>query len=181
MTLPRTRLVAALIALALIAVILGITIPPVISAYGEGRERLELRQRLHAALLVEAGQLRQPLPSAEAEAASEALLPEGSDSAASAGLQDQLHTLFREAGATASSLEALPAVAARDLRQIGVRVQFAASHEGLVSILHGIEDGRMLLVVSSLAVRARTSRAVGETNPLDVSLEVHGFKPGGER
>jgi hypothetical protein len=161
---------AATLLVALLVVVL-----PLVSAYDEALGRYRLRQQLLISLRAAASDGRAiaaPAPDSGA-----LMLPIGSDSAAIAALQERLAQLLGAAGAQASSVEALPALPLAGTRQIGVRAQFAADTPGLAAILHGIEDARPLLIVTALNVRARSSRAVGTPNPLDVEIELYGFKP----
>ena len=174
MTTLRTRTMAAL--LLIVAILLGalLIMPPLAVAYGEAGERYRLQQRLVLALRSQAEVARRQPNDLAAMAGW--MLPSGSDSAAIAALQERLANLLRDAGATAASVEVLPAVALGGLRQIGIRAQLAADVNGLAAILQGVEDGRPALVVGALNVRARTVRAIGTSNPLDIEIEVYGFK-----
>ena len=107
------------------------------------------------------------------------LLPPGSDGAAIAALQNRLQSIVRDAGASLSSVQALPAVTEDRHRRIGLRVQFAANVDSLRTIFHALEYGRPAMVLDDLSIRARSSRAVGVDNPLEVRVDVFALMPEG--
>ncbi len=109
------------------------------------------------------------------------MLPAGSDGAAVAAMQNRLQSIIGDAGAQLTSTQVLPVEPGPGTRRIGLRLQFAADIDGLRRILHALESGRPAAVLDNLSVRGRTARAIGAVNPLDVRVDVYGFKPAAAR
>ena len=105
------------------------------------------------------------------------LLAAGSDSSATAAMQNRLQSIISDAGAWLTSVQALPAVPGDGHRRIGLRVQFVADINALRNILYGLEYGRPAIVLDNLFVHARSSRAIGVVDPLDVRIDMFAFKP----
>lgn len=107
----------------------------------------------------------------------EALLPAGSDSGATAAIQDRVQSIIGAAGAWLTSVQPLPTSRDDGHRRIGLRVAFTSDIGALRDILYALEHGRPVMVLDGVYIHARTSRAVGVTNPLDVRIDVFAFKP----
>lgn len=175
----RTRTTALTILVILIALLAALVGPAVRSAYVKTGERIAPRQELALRLREQVTALHRPVERAAAEALDTQLLPSGSDAIAVAALQARLSLLAQENRAALASIEALPPTSADGLRLVGLRAQLATDSAGLTKILHSIEFGRPAIQVTNLSVRSRSGRAVGIINPLDVQIDLVGFKPEG--
>ena len=107
----------------------------------------------------------------------EVLLPSGSDSGATAAIQDRVQTIVGSAGAWLTSVQPLPATLDDGHRRIGLRVAFATDIGALRDILYALEHGRPVMILDDIYIHARTSRAVGVAYPLEVRIDVFAFKP----
>lgn len=107
------------------------------------------------------------------------LLPPGSDSGATAAMQDRVQSIIGSAGAWLTSVQPLPATLEEGHRRIGLRVAFTSDIGALRDILLELEQGRPVMILERVNVHARTSRAVGAAYPLEVRIDVYAFKPEG--
>lgn len=107
----------------------------------------------------------------------EVLLPPGSDSGATAAIQDKVQSIIGSAGAWLTSVQPLPATLDDGHRRIGLRVAFTTDIGALRDILYALEHGRPVMILDRVYVNARTSRAVGTAYPLEVRMDVFAFKP----
>lgn len=105
------------------------------------------------------------------------LLPPGSDSGATAAIQDRVQSIIGSAGAWLTSVQPLPATPVDGHRRVGLRAAFATDIRALRDILYALEHGRPVMILDNVYVHARTSRAVGATYPLEVRIDVFAFKP----
>ena len=105
------------------------------------------------------------------------MLPSGSESGATAAMQDRVQSIIGDAGAWLTSVQPLPATAEDGHRRMGLRLAFATDIRALRQILYEIEYGRPVMILDSVYIHARTARAVGVDNPLEVRLDVFAFKP----
>ena len=70
-------------------------------------------------------------------------------------------------------------VGIRPASTIGIRLQFAANAESLLTVLHGLEYGRPVAVVENVFIHASTAQAVGNEKSLSVRLDIFSFlQPG---
>lgn len=104
------------------------------------------------------------------------LLAGGSDAVAMAGLHERTRELIAAARATLISIQQLPPGEEAGHRRIALRVQFAADLPGFQRIVHALESGRPAVIVTNLYLRARTSRAQGTANPLDVQMDLIAYR-----
>lgn len=121
-----------------------------------------------------AGVLRDP------KTAAELLLAANSDAAGAASMHERVRELIAASRGSLISIQALPAVAEGGHRRVALRVQFAADLPGFQRVLHALEAGRPAVTVNNLYLRARTSRAAGMANPLDVQMDVVAFRKDGQ-
>ena len=134
----------------------------------------------YRAVAARAPALRAEIAALENDASLEGLaLAPGSDSAATAAMQDHVQTVVTDAGAWLATVDVLTPTPADGYRRIGLRVQFSADIGALGAILRALEYGRPAMVVDKLYVHARTSRAVGNDRPLEVRADLFAFKPEG--
>lgn len=104
------------------------------------------------------------------------LLPLGSDSGATAAIQDRVQSIIGNAGAWLTSVQPLAATLDDGHKRIGMRVAFATDIEALRDILYALEYGQPVMILEGVYVHARTSRAIGVGYPLDVRIDVFAFK-----
>lgn len=107
----------------------------------------------------------------------EVVLPSGSDSGATAAIQDRVQSIIGSAGAWLTSVQPLPATPDDGHRRIGLRVAFATDIRALRDILYALEHERPVMILDNVFIHARTSRAVGAAYPLEVRIDVFVFKP----
>ncbi|MGQ0676965.1 MAG: type II secretion system protein GspM [Rhodospirillales bacterium] len=188
-----SRLLAlTLLALAVAGAALGIVLPLRALEQSLGEEVAHYRRMLetHAAIAVRRGDLARTAAAANPQAMVELLLAGNTDAAATAALHDRVRELVAATRATLISIQALPSAEAGAQsgqsaspptapRRIGLRVQFAADLPGFQRVIHALEGGRPAVVVTNLYLRARTSRAAGDANPLDVQMDLVGFRRSG--
>lgn len=105
------------------------------------------------------------------------MLTAGSESSATAAMQDRVLSIVGGAGAWLTSVQPLPAIAEEGHRRMGLRLAFATDIKALRRILYDIEYGRPVMILDSVYIRARSARAIGVDNPLEVRLDVFAFKP----
>lgn len=177
---PRARLVAlALLAGAVLALLLAVVLP-----LGALHARLAAdiaAYRDALALEAEIAQRRAELRDAaralgDPGALNELLLAGGSDAVAMAGLHERTRELIAAARASLISIQQLPPGEEGGYRRIALRVQFAADLPGFQRIVHALESGRPAVVVTNLYLRARSARAAGVANPLDVQMDLLAFR-----
>ena len=107
-------------------------------------------------------------------------LPAADAALAGVALQRRVKGIVEQAGGNLQSIQVLPATTERGMRKVAVRVRFRALAGALGQALFQIEDGRPLLFVDRLAVRApaaRRRRGKGPVRvaPLNVDMDVHGY------
>ncbi len=187
MTMARRTTAARLAALALLAssiaaVLTAIGVPLGVE-YGAVLAEIEGQRTAidgYRAVAARAPALRAEIAALENDASLEGLaLAPGSDSAATAAMQDHLHAVVTDAGAWLATVDVLTPTPGDGYRRIGLRVQFSADIGGLGAILRALEFGRPAIVVDNLSIHARTSRAVGNDRPLEVRADLFAFKPAG--
>lgn len=113
--------------------------------------------------------------------ASGAYLKGESEALTAAGLQTVLAEIGTVNRVRFHSTRALPARERREIRFIGVRVQFNAEIEQVRALLHRIETSRPFLFVEALQVQPvspYSQRDPEQTGVLDVRLDVFGAIPG---
>ena len=107
------------------------------------------------------------------------MLESSSEGAALARMQERLTRAVDGAGGQMLSVQALPSEASGPLRRIGLRLQFAADAESLLTVLHGLEYGRPVTVLDNVFIHATSARAVSNERALSVRLDVFAFlQPG---
>lgn len=105
-----------------------------------------------------------------------ALVGGTSDAVAGATLQQLVQDMAARAGATVSSIEALPAEQAGAYRRIAVRVALSAPWPVLVSLLRSIAEASPGMLVDDLQLHGtRQIEGTGEL-PMEASLAVLGFR-----
>ena len=108
----------------------------------------------------------------------ELLLDAGSDSIAVAELHNQLQGIVGATGAALETVEALPPQQEDGHRRLGLRIQFACDINALRNVLYGLEYGRPAMILDNIFIHARSTRAIGIADPLNVRIDVFAFKPG---
>lgn len=145
----------------------------------------EARIARERTLLVKLNAVADELPRLHASAAklrsavdSDKLTFEGaSDSIASAALQMRVEQSAGAAGVTVGSSEIIPARARGSYHRIGLRLLLSGSYENLIRLLVRLEAATPSLVIDDLQIRGLQRRlGIGGALPLDVSLEVSGFR-----
>ncbi len=190
-----SRLLAvALLAAAVLAVVLGVVLPLRALHYSLEQEVAHFRRMLaaHQSVAGRRGELTRAAVAADPQAMAELLLAGNSDAAATAALHDRVRELIAASRANLISIQALPSseVAPQPQagqpasppagpRRIGLRVQFAADLPGFQRVVHALESGRPAVLVSNMYLRARTARAAGQVNPLDVQIDLVAFRRDG--
>lgn len=106
------------------------------------------------------------------------LLEGASDAVAGAALQQRIQDMAARAGASLSSVEALPPQQIGGYRQVGVRVAVTAPWGALVALLQAVADGSPQMLIDDLQVHGGYG-LIRDTNvPLTASLAVMGFRTG---
>ena len=183
MTEAHKTVAARLAALALLASLIAAAVTAIGVPLGvEYRAVLAniARQRIaidgYRSVAARAPVLRADIAAIENDASLEGLaLAPGSDSAATAALQDYVQAVVADAGAWLATVDVLTPTPADGYRRIGLRVQFAADIGALGAILRALEFGRPAMVIDNLFVHARTSRAVGNERALEVRVDLFAF------
>jgi general secretion pathway protein M len=173
--LPASRGRRRLLALGLLAAVLGMLWLVVLGPLVEGvldRQERETRQttlllRLEP-LRAQGPALRRQLDALEAELASpDLLLRAATAGQATALLQAALRTLLAAEGLTAEQFQPLPAVPEGNLTRLGLRVELRATLPQLHALLRGLEAHRPLLAVGDALVASRRDGG-GLTIRLDI-------------
>ena len=183
LTLPRGRrgktMALALLAAAVGAAWLGVA-SPLLSLHAAGQERLAQQQMLAtrmARLVATLPELRRQAASTQRRIGPEPLLSGPTDAVAAAALQTRLQGMAGDAGASLSSVEALPAEAIGGLRRIGLRVALRAPLPVLIRLLRDVHGASPRMLVDD--VQIRTGLIIrGEALPLDISFTVLAFRAG---
>lgn len=127
-------------------------------------------------------QLAQELPELERQAMAHqgpdarAVLPGGSDAVAAAALQQAVQDMAVRAGATISSMEALPAEQVADFRRIRLRVSMAAPWPVVVRMLGAASEAWPPMLVDELQVHGSQMLTGRGAAPLEASWTVIGFR-----
>jgi general secretion pathway protein M len=107
------------------------------------------------------------------------MLEPSSEGTALARMQERLTSAVDSAGGQMLSVQALPSEASGPLRRVGLRLQFAANAESLLTVLHGLEYGRPVAIIENVFIHASTAQAVGNERSLSVRLDIFSFlQPG---
>ena len=196
---PRGGASSRLLAVALLAAVvlgaaLGVVLPLRAMQSGLEQEVAHFRRLLatHEAVAGRRGELTRAAAAADPQVMAELLLSGNSDAAATAALHDRVRELIAASRADLISIQALPSSEAgppaqagqpasppAGPRRIGLRVQFAADLPGFQRVVHALESGRPAVLVSTMFLRARTARAAGQVNPLDVQMDLVAFRRDG--
>jgi general secretion pathway protein M len=104
------------------------------------------------------------------------LLAGNSDATAMAGLHERTRELVAAAKANLISIQQLPPGEEGGQRRIALRVQFASDLPGFQRIVYALESGRPAVIVTNLYLRARSARATGVANPLDVQMDLIAYR-----
>ena len=104
------------------------------------------------------------------------LLAGASDATAMAGLHERTRELVAAAKANLISIQQLPPGEESGQRRIALRVQFAADLPGFQRIVYALESGRPAVIVTNLYLRARSARAAGVANPLDIQMDLIAYR-----
>ena len=104
----------------------------------------------------------------------------GTDTLASAALQERVKTLAEANGAAIGSLQSLGGEDQTGLRRIAIRVQLSATLPQLVGMLYGLESGMPLLFVDNLEMQGQAALmadpdAEPTSAPLTVGFDLYGF------
>lgn len=179
---------------AVAAIALGVVLPLMALKHSLGEEVAHYRRMLatHQTVAGRRGEMTRAAAAADPQAMAELLLAATTDAAATASLHDRVRELIAASRANLISIQALPssevspapqagqpATPPAGPRRIGVRVQFAADLPGFQRVVHALESGRPAVVVSSMFLRARSARAAGQVNPLDVQMDLLAFRRDG--
>mgnify|MGYP001592621217 FL=1 len=193
----KSRLLAVgLLAALVLGAVLGVILPLDALRHSLGEEVAHYRRMLatHQEVAGRGGDLARAAAAADPQAMAELLLAGDTDAAATAGLHERVRELIAAARASLISIQPLPSseagpqqaaqpgqppAAPAGPRRIALRVLFAADLPGFQRVVHALESGRPSVLVAALYLRARTSRAAGEPNPLDVQMDIVAFRRGG--
>lgn len=187
---PSRVLALALLAALLALVALGVVLPLRMFDGRLGEEIAHYQRVLaaHQAIAERKNELTRAAGASDPRAMAELLMADTSDTAAAAALHERARELIAAVRGNPISIQALPAAeiaggqgaAQAGYRRIGLRVQFAADLPGFQRIVHALEGGRPAVLVTNLYLRARTARAAGVANPLDVQMDLIAFRRGGQ-
>jgi general secretion pathway protein M len=190
--LPSRWLALGLLVAALFGAVFGVVVPLNALEQSLGQEIAFYRRALaqHQAVAARRAELQRAAELADPEATAALLLAETTDAAATAALHERLRELIAASRANLISIQALPAAEAAPPaagqaaapggpRRVAVRVQFAADLPAFQRIVHALESGRPAVVVAAMYLRARTARAAGLVNPLDVQIDLVAFRRDG--
>lgn len=190
-----SRLLAVgLLAVAVAVAVLGVALPLIALKHSLGEEVAHYQRMLatHQAVAGRRGEATRTAAAADPQAMAELLLAGATDAAAIASLHDRVRDLIAASRANLISIQALPssevtpqpqagqpASAPVGPRRIGLRLQFATDLPGFQRVVHALESGRPAVVVSAMFLRARSARAAGQVNPLDVQMDLLAFRRDG--
>ena len=179
-------LALGLLAAAVALVVLGVVLPLKALDHRLNEEIAHYRRMLgtNQALAQRKAELTRAAGASDPRAMAELLMADTSDSAAAAALHERARELIAAVRGNLISIQALPAAetggAQSGQRRVGLRVQFAADLPGFQRIVHAFEAGRPAVLVTNLYLRARTARATGVANPLDVQMDLIAFRRDGQ-
>lgn len=183
------QLLAVAILLALVSLLLGLVVGPLIAQFRSGEERIdELEQRLevYRRLVAE-------LPAQEARLAelqrdnpmSRLLLAESRPALAGAELQQQIGRLVGEMGAQLVSIQILSASDSEaPVPSVGLKVHMRGETEQMVRLLYALAYHEPLLLVENMVVlsnprvdmqRFRRAEDLKAVPSLDVTFDLKGF------
>lgn len=185
------QLLAVMILLALVSLLLGVVVGPLLSQYRSSQEtideldqRLEVYRRLVAELPTQEerlAELKRDNPM------SRLLLAESRPALAGAELQQQIGRLVSEMGAQLVSIQILsPADSEELVSAVGLKVHMRGETEQLVRLLYALAYHEPLLLVENLVVlsnprvdmqRIRRAEDLKAVPSLDVTFDLKGFIP----
>ena len=171
------RMLAVAIAALAIALFYFVAVAPVLAFYDANA--LKLEDRRQTLLRYEAAARDLPTLRAQGQklrdqgSDSGLLFSAPSDAVAAADVQSALKDLIEAGAAKLTSAQTLPAVAAGNLRRVGVRVSFSGDLKLLTGVLVGIDSSRPVLSVDALEVRGSGD---DEGEKLSITMDIYGFR-----
>jgi general secretion pathway protein M len=129
------------------------------------------------AVAAQDGAVQEFLRRVEERNSSGVLLPGQNENVASAELQSRLKALAEAQGVVVRSIRALPSKPSYAAQLIGVRLECAGTIEAIRTIVHQIESGPVLLVISETGLRSQIvpRAAMPVVAPtIDAQLDVFG-------
>jgi general secretion pathway protein M len=178
----RGRLYALALTFVMLTALWMGMITPLLTWYADRAETLEHRRTV----LRHMTQLAETLPALqreqEAQAGERALqisvLDGPTDALAGAQLQDLVEGLAKEAGASLTSVETLPAEQRGAYWRIALRIALVAPWERLVSLLAAIEQATPRMLVDQVQLRGMPARRPEGDTAIEASLTISGFRAG---
>lgn len=179
----RARIAAVgLLAVAVLLVLLGLVLPLTVLKARLAEEVAQYQAALAAEAEIERrkAELAQAATALRNPAALEGLLLSGaSDAAATAALHERVRDLIAAVRANLISIEQLAPGEEGGQRRVALRVQFACDLPGFQRVVYALEAGRPAVIVTNLYLRARTARASGMANPMDVQMDLVAYRKQG--
>lgn len=169
------RVAAVAILLALLAAAWIGPINAYLGALADGSEEIAAKRTLLQRYRALAG----AHPRAPAERGDKGLLyPDIPESQAIALLQETVKTAAAAARVEVRGLQVLRIEAAPGAQRIGIRINAAGDIASVGRLLHAVEAARPLLYPDNLHVQSRAVTANAAAAPLEVQLDIFGFKAG---
>ena len=179
----RSRIAAiGVLAIAALLILLGLVLPLTVLRARLAEDVTQYQAALAAEAEIERrkAELTQAATTLRNPAALEGLLLSGaSDAAATAALHERVGDLIAAVRANLISIEQLPSGEDGGQRRVALRVQFACDLPGFQRIVYALEAGRPAVIVTNLYLRARTARAGGMANPMDVQMDLVAYRKQG--
>ena len=182
----RRRLAALALAVLVPLLLFAVLVSPWLDSYRDGEDAIAALQARWQRLVVNsagAAELDARIAALRDDPRLEGLLLQGDTAAlAAAALQGRIKALVSEHGASLLSTNMLAAGSEGQLGRVAVSLSLRADHPALMALLEAIENDRPWLFVDLLQVTryaAAVSNRQGRRQPLDVRLQVYGYRQGG--
>jgi general secretion pathway protein M len=176
------RLLACGLTLAVPAVLALGVVAPVIDLHADRAEAIRRQGALVERMEVLAARLPTLREQAAAvdhrAAANSSLLAGDTDATASASLQDNLQSMFRQAAVTLNTVETLPGEDNGHYRRIRLRISITASWPALAEVLKLVSAGSPALYIDELQVQPALHKISSAPGSFDVTLAIFGFRAG---
>jgi general secretion pathway protein M len=177
---PRGRALALCLGAVVLALAWLGLVQPLLDAYGDREEALQLR----AALAARMQTIAAALPALQHEAATRAdttvpasaTLDGATDALATAALQGLVEGMATNVGGHLTSTEALPAEPVGGYRRVALRVTLDATWPALVRLLQAVERAVPRMFIDDLEIHAQPVPDKQQEPPLDISFTVLAFR-----
>jgi hypothetical protein len=181
---PFQRALAAAILVAIVAVIYGAVVQPLIDTYAADRAAIAQRRDLLLRYQRAAAELpprqRELATLKQEQGKAEGFLEGASDTLIAAQIQNRVKALANTAKTELKSSQVLPAALDGKLKRIAIRDQISAGTAGLLTIFHDLEAQSPSLFLDNVTLQARPLTLRDRNDPgngdtIDVQFDVYGY------